>query len=389
MPLYVSEVSGERRRTVPGSPLDRMLSTAGDWTLIDESATPVPAQRYSRIFDPTRSLYRADGATLRALRATLAKRDAQPVKILFAGDSLTAGFASTAPGWTDPVRQLGQAIWNQDIGLSGFLVPVGNTYWYQWEFGSWDTGETDFPWASGSESAVLTFTADWAGTIVEIVTSGESAPFAYAIDGGDPTTHTPSGAYGIERVIVDDLADTTHTITITADATGGSYIWAVGVYRPTGLVLVPGGLSGSMASAGYWALSNPYTGMINSLAAADADIAIIELGVNDIFNEVGPEAFGAALSARVQTCIDNEAIPVLVASHGCQHIAAPWADYLHVFYDVADAKSTPLLDLTDRFGHYADADSWHTLGMDVGDGTHLSDLGNRAKSRSLLDLLTA
>jgi lysophospholipase L1-like esterase len=260
---------------------------------------------------------------------------------------------------------------------------------------SYEDGNGTFPWATIPAAGVGTVTG--AGAVFEVAVATISGPFTVSIDGAAATTFTPAGgAAAVQVFTVSGLSAGTHTATMMS--TGGSlFPYAAGFRQSAGIVVENAGVSGTTAAdwlaAPGWAAAGEFGPSWSLFHAGnvDHDLVVIELGVNDRWQAATVNTFRTNLAALVDRARGRGATVVLTASNspGDASDGTPWSSYVAAVYDVADAKDLPLLDLTDRWGAFADYNAdgtGHDLASDT--AVHLTAAGNAAKMRAWLDLLT-
>lgn len=309
---------------------------------------PSYASTHAGPFDPSRSVYNATGATMKAWRANLGRARGPivpPIRVAFLGSSSTAGYATTI-GSDDEASQLREIFRHAGYTPGELVWCSSNSSPYldsRISLGGWTepgTGKV----SSSSASNVLTYTSLAAGTVVEILCTGQSATFSYAIDGGAPVSITATGS-NMHLVTVTGLANTTHVVTITGPSSGTSILVAVGVRNTTGICLANAGLSGSTTAA--WLGTNIYSDNINVVTSLAPQVAILEMGGNDFSNGVSLATFVTNQNSIITKLQAAGASVFLVAQTG---VWAANPDWLTAFYTASDTFGCPLLDLQDCIG---------------------------------------
>lgn len=356
----------------------------GGSTTTGPMGIPSYAGTRTRPHEPAISVYGRSADNTRTLRARLGAAAVATglARVLFVGDSTTAGYAVT-PGRNDAVTLLRDALERDGYRVGSFVFARNNTTTdARWNWGGWAAAPTmDLPYITGGSSATATFTSDVAGTVVEILTTSESARFQYSIDGASAVTISAAGASNqMQLITITGLADTVHTITFTAAASGQSSIVGAGVRPAAGVVLANAGMTSSRTQdwIGDW-----YQGLGATLGW-QPHVVHIELGGNDAINSVTAATFATQLGTLVDACQDYGAEVYLTGSHHANPTSVPsWDTYLTKIYDVSDTYGVPLLDEGDRFGTYAQISA---LGLLSGDNLHYSEQGYGAKARAWADL---
>lgn len=353
-------------------------------------------------YDHARGLYNAKASNMTKIRAQIGKvlGASASCKIGIMGDSLMAGRVAT-PGLNDP----GQILRN--LFASSGYPPAGGYVW------AWNNTAVDTRWAwSGSGTAwtagagaapfvpyisattagkIATYTSTNPGTVVDILTYGDTAPFTVSIDGGAATAITGLAGTTAPQVIrvASGLADTTHTVTITSVA-GTNKLAAVNVSRTTaGVHVSNAAISGLRSATARGANHSPMMTLMYSVP----DIVIIEMGMNELLSGISMAQYKTDLTALANDALTQSAAVLLVASNpvrtssavsGTTYTTAQVAALRSATYDVADALDLPLLDFGDRI---ADYDAAQAVGLTSSDGVHLGPAGYALKARMLYDAL--
>jgi lysophospholipase L1-like esterase len=352
------------------------------YTQVDESGgtsvsyVPTYAGARTGPFDPARSIYNQTGPNMQLWRAWLgrARGGLAGVRLGWIGDSITAGYLTNI-GTEDPVSQLRDLINAADYN-PGELVWLWNSSVEdsRVERNNWTNGTQAAPYMSSTAGGqTMTYTSTAKGTVVEILSTGDGSAFTYSIDGGDPVTVTGTSGEMILTQVT-GLDDTTHTVVLTATATG-CYVAAVGVNDGTGFILMNAAQSGSTTAD--WLGSNAYYDPINMMISGAApDVCFVELGGND-YGVLGLDAttYGNHLASIVNK-LQTAGVIVFLAASGQ---ALP-EDYYPQIYTVADTYNVPLLDFQDLIA---------TLPNDLKEADHLhfNKAGYAIKAEAWADLL--
>lgn len=326
-------------------------------------------------FDPARSIYNQSSANMLTYRTWLgrARSSDHLMRIGFVGDSLTAGFLANI-GTGDPVSQLrglfeqagftvGELVWIVNSGSDGLVDNRIN-------LGGW--GLTGITYAnSATAGAQMTYTSLAVGTVVEILSTGQSGAFTYAIDGGSPVTVSPTGA-SMVLTKVTGLPNTSHTVVITATSTR-AFIAAMGVNAGHGVCLINASQCGSTAA--QWLGTNAYSDLINALIAAQPNIVLAELGSNETAQSVSASTFQTNMQSIITKLKTASIAPFLTAT-----MQYPLAPMWNAMYNLADSNALPLLDMQDRIG---------TVPSDLkaSDGQHFNFSGYTLKAAAWADML--
>ncbi|HEY5695594.1 MAG TPA: GDSL-type esterase/lipase family protein [Candidatus Saccharimonadales bacterium] len=279
------------------------------------------------------------------------------LKIAAVGDSTTAGYRALAATQSWPVllrtalaaagyptMGTGPVVGNPGGAPGGFL---DGRYTFS---GTWTTqaGNANFLLQTIVNGATATFASDVAGTIVEIKYLNNGGTFSYAIDGGAAVPVTPSGAGSIGTVTVTGLANTTHSVVITATSTSAFYLPWVDVRGATSGVLVANfGVNSSMTA--HWTNNTfYYPGPMSQ--SWGPNVTFIDLGINDLAGAVTT----ATYKANLQTLITAYAAlgdVFLVIGNPTQ--SGDRSAYNAACYQLADSNDIPLIDLMERLGTWA------------------------------------
>lgn len=321
-------------------------------------------------YDPARSIYGATSANMRVLRAQLGKALAGTglCRIGFCGDSLTGGVGATV-GVNEGVTRLGQHF--AGLGYTvGELVWIsnGSTVDSRMTLGTWAAVPGNGWLSTVTGTGPLTYTSSASGTVVEILSRGDSPSFTYSIDGAAAVT-VAAGAAAMRLTTITGLADSTHTVTLVGS---GALIAAIGVRSTSGVVLMNAGQSGTVT--GSWLPTANYYDGINNLLGAAPNVVLTELGRNDEFNTNPVASLQFNLNSIVTAVVGAGAAPFLAGSHP---VTGP---YMTAIYNVADTHSAPLLDLADRLTSAAP-------GL-LSDGLHFNPSGHAAKAAAWADLFS-
>lgn len=339
------------------------------------SYIPSYAGTRTKSFDPARSIYNQIGTNMQLWRTWLgrARSGSQMVRVGFLGDSLTAGFLSNI-GAEDPVSQLrallkdagytvGELVWLVNSGSNGLTDSRVN-------LGGWSY--QGVPYANSvTAGGQLTYTSIAAGTVVEILSTGQSGSFTYTIDGGSPVTINPNVTQMV-LTRVTGLPNTTHTVVLTASASR-AYVAAIGVNNAKGICLMNASQCGS--SAALWLGTNAYSDLINVLISAQPNVVLAELGSNDQAQGVAVATFQTSMQSLITKLKTANATPFLTAT-----MQYPGNAYWNALYNLADNNNLPLLDLQDLMA---------TVPSDLkeSDGQHLNGAGYAIKTAGWADML--
>lgn len=352
-----------------------------------------PANRLYE-FNPEMSAYNMTKASTAKLRAQVARSQAGFSSIMtLMGHSYFAGSNAT-PGSTDFPTALRKVLSKKldDVwtGVVAFRNGETRDVRYTTVDAGWGTsnGAVIDPYASCTTAgASLTFVSDTVGTSVRIVTFENSGSFTYEIDGGAPVTVNSTSGTALTRLIdVSGLANTTHTVKITATTTTSTYFIGCGVRRTTGLEMVNFGYGGSTSTQWTNTASTQKRGSARNATPA-RNIVLLQLDTNDVRTGIT----AAAWKANMQTIISGEqsttTAVVLIASINTDNQAnitqATWNTYYQACYELADQYNIPLVDTTHLFGGWTTA----LANSITGDFLHLNAGGWRQTAEAVARLL--
>lgn len=359
---------------------------------------PTAAGTRAKRFNAELSLYNATPANMRGFRNALAKaRAGGLVTLSFLGDSKIAGLGTNAGASVSGANSMPgcfrTALAGRGYPIAGtgpvfpFSNPAFGTADSRYTFtGTWSavggTPNVNFRTATATGSTA-TFTSDLAGTVMEIRSLSNSAPFTYSIDGGAAVTVTPSGTSVIHTTTVTGLTNTAHTIVFTSTTASSTYLLSMNVRQATGLQVANHGISGSNTT--HWIVTIWY----QAKAVAESlpsDGVFLSLGTNDSGTGVATADFKTNISTIVnaQKALGRPVMLILPTAPAAAHVAYPnWPAYVTAHYDLADSLDVPLLDLTDVQGTQAQA---LASGMFY-DDVHEKEAGYALNAASLLGAL--
>lgn len=333
--------------------------------------------------------FAANGAANTALKAMLARVAAGTGRgrIVFKGDSTSAG-----AGGGDPAspQQLGGAWANRTSAvLAARLTATGYPALDGAIVG--DNGAKDYvplpsydgrialgatsPWVMSGGQAVagghyfyspggggtVDFTPTVAVDRFEVVVFNVGGSYGFRIDGAPPSSVTAVGATvsgglvappntgaGLTRITVTAASIGTHTLRVTSGAEGvmrSLRAWSSGVAAIDILNHASNGAtSGDQATVG-----NGWSNM-DSLGFDAPDLTIVNLGLNDIGNQVGVAAYRANLEAIVTTArLSGDVLLVFPHPAGSQFAVNATA-YRDAAADIAATRGVAFLSLFDHFG---------------------------------------
>jgi lysophospholipase L1-like esterase len=331
----------------------------------------------TRRYDPATCLYGMTGANFKHARGKLglAASGQGLCRVVAVGDSLTEGYQATTSTQSYPValRSI-MATAGYPAGGTGVVQLQNNTTadarWGTipgaWTVFQGKTTQTNFLQCV-TNASTITFTSDLAGTVAEVWYLGTSAAFDVSIDGGAASTVTPSGASATLSYVVTGLANATHTIAITTKGTAATFIVGAQVRSTSGLSISNAGINSTKASD--WNLTVSYYTQGPVTASYGCDLAIIELGSNDVLAGISEATFKTNMAAVIAQYKTATCDVLLLHPTPANNIN--WADTTKInsrtFYQIADTAGVPLLDLNDRWQDYT---TQFGTGLMNADGIH-------------------
>lgn len=374
-----------------------LTSAGGNWVLsstFNPKAVPALAGVRAGRFNPALSLYNATPANMRGFRQAIGKLlDGQLVTFSFLGDSKIAGYGTNG-GVSIVAANSAPGHFRQMLGARGYSIAgTGPVFASQhastlndsrWSFPGWTAGGTNNNFISASSAgAAATFTSDLAGTVVEINSLSNSAPFTYSIDGGAAVTVTPSGSNVVYTTTITGLANTTHTVVLTTTSATLTYILSVNVRGTSGLQIANHGICSSTATD--WTQTNFYQAK-NVAQTLPSNGIFLSLGINDSRNGISAATFKTNMTTIItgQTGLGRPLMLLVPTNPQTTDPAyTNWAAFVSATYDLSDTLGVPLLDLGDVQGAWTQA---NTAGLTF-DGLHEDSAGYAVNAAALVAAL--
>lgn len=216
--------------------------------------------------------------------------------------------------------------------------------------------------ALGTAASTATFTSDTTGTIVDVAYSNAGGSFSVKIDGAAAVPVVATGALTIGTYTVTGLANTTHTIVITATS-GSAIIAAAQVRNTTGVRFSSLGKYGLRAS-GFLGDG----GFVKSIAVAampSPDVVHIPIGANDMIGL----ATAATTVANIQTIRNlwpssDVILYVEPITENNEITDAAYAVFQTGLRTLANTLGCPLVDWNQRYGGGAAVTAMGFVGPD-------------------------
>jgi lysophospholipase L1-like esterase len=340
-------------------------------------------------FDPTRSIYNVTSANLRKTRSKLGlvKSGTGAMRIVCGGTSITEGVGGAGrPNVSAYPTQLGQMFTARGYTSGGTgIVQTWNNNTNnvdgRWAFAAgWSGSGADINYQTCSTvSAAATFTSDFSGSTVDVVTLRGSGAFTVSIAGGAAQTVAAStGGGGVVNTYTTAIT-AGQTVVITPTTSSTVYLIGVQVRNTTGLLISNTGIGSS--NSGNWAEQAAWNiGKMTSSTIYAPDLVIFEMPMNDALGAVSLSTFQANVTTAVNQWKTAGADVILALDPAPQTTAyggnnpvstATWTTYQQAMYSLADSLAVPLMDLTDMFGLRA---TIVANGIDY-DGVHLNSGG--------------
>lgn len=338
-------------------------------------------------------------------------------KLMFLGDSTTAGAMATGVSWANNrpltianaiARRLSGAGVNANVGstLGPGVINTANFLLYdtRWTLGA-EWVANSLPGLGGGYIVSLTTGATAAnftptapdGTAlsfdrIEIVYLKNSAyaNFTVGVDGGAAAfTSTQAGGGAIDRVTV-SVAAGTHTVNIQkvgGDSAKHLHVQSVICYSSTAPAVLcltagyGGGLAANMADAAAY-----YTAK-NALIYQAPDLTVINLTINDAIAQTSVSAYTASLQAII-TAAKLSGDVILMGGNAIQDtfsgfVAGTDAAYYQAVESLATLNDVPYLNAADVLGDYTAANA---AGF-MGDGAHPNRYGYQEMANALYPYL--
>lgn len=339
------------------------------------------------------------GRALRAWYSALANRHAAPARVAVLGDSFTEGQGATARSnrWADRFRTQLRARYPSDgVGSGGGAGYLAYGSYTTPSMSAWTpTGSVvDISWFGWASYGVQidaggSITATVTGTAIDVIyPTGSGNVVSTTVDGGTPDTFNQgSGATDGNAHRVSLGASGSHTVVI-APSGGTVYLDGVIVYdgdESAGITVVPMGRTG-VATAYFITLIGGYSS--GAVGPKDADLWVIELGLNDFLTSVSPATFQSNIQSIIATVKSVTAgkVPSFVLMAPCDIAggAWPWSQYVDAMWAVAAADADVCVyDGRSRMGPTG------ATPLFAADALHPSNRGHAFLADSLVEFLTS
>lgn len=252
--------------------------------------------------------------------------------------------------------------------------------------GSWVTFAGVISLNPGS---TCTYSSIQTGTQVDIYYLSANSAFTYQIDGGGAVGVTPPGGYGVTKLSITGLANTTHTVKINGSASVATYVCAVRVGPATGIEVHGIGYGGSVASpAGAYGASwtdGNSTGigttrnLIITASGMTPDLVTITLGANDMAGSQTVENAIAGLRI-IRNWYPNSDCLLVASTNIIGTSDTRFDSYMEAQYALAGELDIPLMDLRARMGTGSEAQAYGLWGAD---NAHANPAMNAAIGRNI------
>lgn len=123
-----------------------------------------------------------------------------------------------------------------------------------------------------------------------------------------------------------------------------------------GMSIINAGRSGSRSDE--IGDSTTWYSPLPAAAAIAPDLAVIQIGLNDIAQGIDPSVYQANLETLVAGMLSAGSDVVLVVPmHPSEPRTYPWSDYVAAMYAVAAAHDLPVIDISNRLGTYTESNA--------------------------------
>jgi lysophospholipase L1-like esterase len=222
-------------------------------------------------------------------------------------------------------------------------------------------------------ASTATFQSEQAGTIVDVYYSDLSQSFTVSIDGAAAVTvPAGGGTNAIKRYRVTGLADTTHSVKVTA-STNWTYLCAIAVNRAAGVAVHNIAWGGGRAAGGGTGLSWTDTSAAANIQAFrkgamdvsgyTPDLVVVSLGANDVNANDTPANIIAALTT-IKGWYPNSDYLFMLWPGISTMAAGAWDAFCAALYSFADTQDIPIMDFRDRSGTVTEALALGLIGAD-------------------------
>lgn len=301
--------------------------------------------------------------SLRGWRAAVAGvlAGAADATILCIGDSTTAGLGGTSTSTSAPARMIGAlSLSGIPAAYTGALgIDTANSFDPRFTVGSgWTArafgklGGGAFLSASGA-AGTLQFTPGTAFDRIDLYTLRNPAHGTITVNIGGSTLATINcaGANGIVKTTISCTLGT-NTVTVTGATGGAVYVRGITTRDSTTprVLCFNGGLSGLLAAEACYSVNGFDDAYL--IDTIDADLHFINLIINDSNAGTSLSAYTASLETVVNRCAAVGDV-VMVVSCGSSPEPANYAAYKAAVYSFG----LPVVDLSERWGLYADANA--------------------------------
>jgi lysophospholipase L1-like esterase len=316
------------------------------------------------------------GPTLRRWRAALARQEnvgngtGSQAKLLCLGDSITLGAGLNS--FTAAFPYLLRSLLGKDHGDAGSgMIHLLQTDSFNAAgsggvdtrvnfVGTWAT-DTRGAFGAGARSATGTgntvaFTDTGTDFYVYLVTGSDGGVVSIQVDGGTATTHdTSSGANGLLTVAKTGLTAGTHTILVTAPASGKAIVRGFESRngQVNGVRVTKCGQSGAQSTS---AIGNAdgASSLPSIFDDAAPDLTVIMFRTNDYSNQMSIATYKSAMSTLIDRGqLTGDVLLVVPPATLDTTLTIPQSAYRQALYDLADLKGCALVDMDDDWGTYA------------------------------------
>lgn len=320
-------------------------------------------------------------------------------RIVALGDSLTAGGSTEAGSLqaaaypTMLARLLGSVYGAGPMGFMGGKYGSGiSAYDPRITLGAgWTAVEASTVAVLGGQAIenntttnAFTFAPGQAWDTAEVYVAGIGVGSLSLSIGGAATNYNPTvGA--VTKIIYTAASLGAHTLTIARVSGDVQVLGIICTDSTTPAVTVINAARGGYEVGDYLDSTDFYS-PANVLPTLDADLFLVEIGINNRNADLAPASYRSQLDALLALLpADADVLLIASASPAPGGLTYAWSEYVAQMNEAAAVIGTPFFDLTIAMGDRAtiEAQGWNS------DGVHLTRAGLAEKAHIIHKLLTA
>jgi lysophospholipase L1-like esterase len=276
-----------------------------------------------------------------------------PLKnLLLIGDSVTEGYNATdrqTNSWASLLRDKLQAKYG--AGGLGFQSPLRDVYTFN---GDWQT-YTNFGVSNSARYATgtankITFTLPGDNYDIYVQGASNAGAFTVQIDSDTPIAITPTTANVAEKHTVATNTYGTHTVTITAPATG--YIYFLGASSNkgnTGVRVHNTGKGGAVIA------DVSYGNRKDFIKAINPDLTIIAMTINDFQYQTPIATYRERMVIVIEEALKYGSVMVISSNQMNKANPIPQKEYEAVLIELCKLYGCAFLSIYDRWKDYTTA----------------------------------